>query len=221
MTREQPHQGENVNSQESMEISQSYGQLAGVFEKAGQLYGEQGLPDVAGQFKEDMNRLIEMSGRRKEEMDAAREAEAREKAEGVRVFLVRLGEWLKDSVSAGGHDHLESIEGAVTRFMRLKPGDYAYPKGEIAHQVEKLLDPRESYLPARQSRAVGSSIDIERTVYLTALDRVVLWKERATNPRIAATTTFPTQIEVMGPGAWERFEKEIQEAKEQSTASAA
>ncbi|MEK7074869.1 MAG: hypothetical protein AAB968_03830 [Patescibacteria group bacterium] len=224
MTRERPHQahqGEHVNSRESMEISQSYGQLAGVFEKAGQLYGEQGLPDVAGQFKEDMNRLIEMSGRRKEEMDAAREAEAREKAEGVRVFLGRLGEWLKDSVSAGGHEHLESIEGAVTRFMRLKPGDYEYPKGEIAHQVEKLLDPRESYLPARQNRAPGTSIDIERTAYLTALDRVILWKERATNPRIAATTTFPTQIEVMGPGAWEQFEKEIQEAKEKALASAA
>ncbi|MDZ4286228.1 MAG: hypothetical protein U1A23_04825 [Candidatus Sungbacteria bacterium] len=209
-----------MDSREAAEVAQSYAQLAGVFEKAGQVYGEQGLSDVAGQFKDEMNRLIEMSGRRKEEMDAAREAEAREKAEGVRVFLRHLGEWLQDSVSAGGHDHLETIEGAVTRFMRLKPGDYQYPKGEIAHQVEKLLDPRESYLPPRQSRGTGTSIDVERTAYLTALDRVVLWKERAVNPRIAASTTFPAQIEVMGPGAWEQFEKEIQEAKEKVLASA-
>ena len=209
-----------MDSREVGEVAQSYAQLAGIFEKAGQLYGEQGLPDVAGQFKDEMARLIEMSGRRKEEMDAVREAEAREKAEGVRVFLGRLGEWLKDSVSAGGHEHLESIEGAITRFMRLKPGDYKYPKGEIAHQVEKLLDPRENYLPAQQSRAAGTSIDVERTAYLTALDRVVLWKERATNPRIAATTTFPTQIEVMGPGAWKEFKEKMQQANEKALASA-
>lgn len=208
-----------MNSREAGELAQSYGQLAGVFEKASQLYNEQGLPDVGGQFKEEMTRLIEMSGRRKEEMDVAREAEAREKAEGVRVFLRGLGEWLKDSVSAGGHDHLESIEGAVTRFMRLKPGDYKYPKGEIAHQVEKLLDPRESYLPARQSRAAGTSIDIERTAYLTVLDRVILWKERATDPRIAATTTFPDQIEVVGPGGWKEFQERVEKAKEKALAS--
>ena len=220
MTRENPHQGEHVNSKESREAVQSYAQLAGIFEKAGQLYSEQELPDVAGQFKEEMSRLIEMSGRRKEEMDAAREAEARQKAEGVRVFLRQLGEWLQDSIKPAGHDHLETIEGAISRSMRLKPGDYAYPKGEIAHQVEKLLDPRESYLPARQSRAPGTSIDIERTAYLTALDMVILWRERATDPRIAATTTFPAQIEVIGPGAWKEFEERIQQAKEKSTAAA-
>ncbi len=210
-----------MDSREAGEMAQSYTQLAGIFEQASQLYSEQGLPDVAGKFKEDMNRLVEMSGRRKEEMDSAREAEAREKAEGVRAFLRHLGEWLQDSIKPAGHDHLESVEGAVTRLMRLKPGDYKYPKSEIAHQVEKLLDPRESYLPARQSRAAGTSIDIERTAYLTALDRVVLWRERATDPRIAATTTFPAQIEVMGPGGWKEFEETIQQAKEKALALAA
>lgn len=210
-----------MNSHESGEAAQSYTQLAGIFEKAGQLYGEQGLSDVADQFKEDTKRLIEMSGRRKEDMDAAREAEARGKAEGVRAFLRELGEWLQDSIKPAGHDHLETIEGAIARLMRLKPGDYEYPKGEIAHQVEKMLDPRESYLPARQSRAAGTSIDIERTAKLTVLDRVVLWKERATDPRVAATTTFPDQIEVMGPGAWKEFEERVEQAKEKALKPAA
>lgn len=221
MTREQPQKGEHVNSHESGEAAKSYTQLAGIFEKAGQLYGEQGLSDVADQFKEDMKRLIEMSGRRKEEMDAAREAEAREKAEGVHTFLRHLGEWLQNSAKTGGHEQLQTIEGAIKNFMRVKPGDYEYPADEIAHQVEQLLDPRASYLPVRQSRTADTGIHVERTAYLTALDRVVLWKERTVNPQIAVTTSFPMQIEVMSPGTWERFEKEVQEAKEKVSASVA
>lgn len=219
MNREQP-EGEHMDLREAGEMAQSCTQLAGIFEKAGELYGEQGLPDVASQFKKEMYNLIEMSGRRKEEMDAAREAEIRQKAEGVRVFLRHLGEWLQDSANAGGQEQFQTIEGAITRFMRVEPGDYKYPKSEIAHEVEKLLDPRESYLPVRQGRAVGTAINVEQTAYLTALDRVILWKERAVDQRIAATTTFPAYLEVMRPSSWERFEKEIQQAKEKSLASA-
>ena len=73
----------------------------------------------------------------------------------------------------------------------------------------------------RENYAAKTSIKTERTAYLTALDRVVLWKEQAMDLRVAATTTFPVQIEVMSPHAWERFEKEIQEAKEQSMRLAA
>lgn len=209
MTREQSHQGESMNSREAAEKAHSYAQLAGVFEKAGQMYDKQGLSDVGGQFKEEMEHLIQMSGRRKEEINAAREAEARQKAEGVRVFLRCLGEWLQDSVKPGGHEQLQTIEGAIRTLMRIKPGDYEYPAGEIAHEVEKLLDPRASNLPVRENYEAGTSIKTERTAYLTALKRVVLWKERAMDPKIAATRAFPTQIEVMSPNTWKRFEKEI------------
>ena len=83
------------------------------------------------------------------------------------------------------------------------------------------MDPRARYLPVRENYAAKTSIKTERTAYLTTLDQVILWKEQAMDSRVAATTMFPVQIEVMSPNAWERFEKEIQEAKEQSMRLAA
>ncbi len=198
-----------MNPQELNEKAKSDLQLAQLFGRAVEEYRGVGLADVAQGFEDDRQKLLARSGRNTEEMQKEAEAEMREEADAVRAFFCKMSEWLEESASS--HDHYHEIEHAVRTIMRRKTGDYAYPAEKIAHEIEKLLDLRPANLPSVRNKR--ECMDVEQTIFLTIIDRVVVRKSRLLDLR-QPKYVFPTELEIMSPRRWEELEKQMEGARQ-------